>query len=245
MSLVCQGCTAAYAKGAPQCPQCGSTDAVEQGAEPMRLPYVELECDTDGCRWAGRRARVPVHYPAPGLVAVPPHVLCTGCGREPRVRRGWPIVSDMEREAEQMAKVTVHGGPSNDNPPDLGTPVDEEAKAAALAEQEEQGAGQESGAAAEPEPAAAPGPDPGPAGQSPELPARPRLSANRGEWEAYAVGLGLDAEKAAKMTKTDLQEWADRKVAEQDGDQDGGNSGTVATADVAEATVTRGDGSEG
>jgi RNA polymerase subunit RPABC4/transcription elongation factor Spt4 len=33
--LVCKGCTARYSVGAPKCPQCGSTEYVEEGAEDM------------------------------------------------------------------------------------------------------------------------------------------------------------------------------------------------------------------
>lgn len=33
MLLVCKGCTARYSVGAPRCPQCGSTEYVEEGAE--------------------------------------------------------------------------------------------------------------------------------------------------------------------------------------------------------------------
>lgn len=33
--LVCKGCTARYSVGAPKCPQCGSTECVEEGAEEM------------------------------------------------------------------------------------------------------------------------------------------------------------------------------------------------------------------
>jgi len=33
--LVCTGCTARYSVGAAQCPQCGSTEYVEEGAEDM------------------------------------------------------------------------------------------------------------------------------------------------------------------------------------------------------------------
>jgi len=33
--LVCTGCTSRYSVGAAQCPQCGSTEHVEEGQEPM------------------------------------------------------------------------------------------------------------------------------------------------------------------------------------------------------------------
>lgn len=32
MLLICCDCTTAYSVGAPACPQCGSTNAVEQGS---------------------------------------------------------------------------------------------------------------------------------------------------------------------------------------------------------------------
>jgi uncharacterized OB-fold protein len=32
MLLICVSCTAAYAPGQPCCPQCGGTEAVEQGS---------------------------------------------------------------------------------------------------------------------------------------------------------------------------------------------------------------------
>jgi len=33
MLWICQSCTTAYSVGAPACPQCGSTEYAEEGAE--------------------------------------------------------------------------------------------------------------------------------------------------------------------------------------------------------------------
>lgn len=54
-SWICTGCTAAYAVGAPCCPQCQSTDHIEEGAEMPKItvdngPSVadqEVVVDTD------------------------------------------------------------------------------------------------------------------------------------------------------------------------------------------------------
>lgn len=32
---ICTGCTARYSVGAPECPECGSTDHIEEGVEDM------------------------------------------------------------------------------------------------------------------------------------------------------------------------------------------------------------------
>ena len=40
MLWICQGCTAAYSVDAPRCPQCSSTEYLEEGAESGVTPEV-------------------------------------------------------------------------------------------------------------------------------------------------------------------------------------------------------------
>lgn len=196
----CLGCGAVHAIGAPACPQCGSTDAVEEGATAAaagsRFPIVEMKCGTPGCPAQGVLRRVPLAQPVPGLIAMPPDVVCAGCSYVPMLTRGWPIpAGPLGKVDEEMPKVTVHGGPSNENPPDLGTPA-------------EPSADDDAGSGAVPEPAPEPEPDTG-SESAPDSPARPRLSASRADWEAYAIGAGLPEGDAKGMTKGQLQGWVD------------------------------------
>lgn len=216
----CSGCGAVYAIGAPACPECGCMDAVEEGARPAGLPAVTYECRMLGCRYVDVPRRVPLTQVVPGLLAVP-MVVCAGCGAPPILTRGWPVTAG--EDDQDMPKITTHGGPSNDNPPDLGTPV----------------VADDAGAGAVPEPAPAPGPDPG-SGGSPDSPARPPLPsarAPRPDWEAWCIGAGLPEDDAKAMSKAKLQEWATARAS-----ADTGDGATVVAQDRAEAEVTPGGG---
>jgi hypothetical protein len=101
----CTACSTAYAVGAPACPHCGATTRTEQGGGSV-LPTITVTCATTGCLAEGVARRVMLRPAAVGLVEVP-RLLCVACGTEPKVLRPWP------QEGEDMAKITVHGGPSN------------------------------------------------------------------------------------------------------------------------------------
>jgi hypothetical protein len=47
MLWICQGCTSAYSVGAPACPQCGSAEYLEEGAEEGVTPEVVVESVPD------------------------------------------------------------------------------------------------------------------------------------------------------------------------------------------------------
>jgi hypothetical protein len=105
----CAGCTTTYTVGAAKCPQCGSTDRVD-GPGGSVLPTVTLACGNEVCRYAGRERRVYLRTAAPGVLELPPFV-CAGCGLIMPTVAPWPPVTELEEE--DMAKITVHGGPSN------------------------------------------------------------------------------------------------------------------------------------
>jgi hypothetical protein len=105
----CAECTTTYAVGAVRCPQCGSTDRTDKSGGSV-LPSVTVACGNDVCRYAGRERRVYLRAAAPGVLELP-RLVCAGCGYDMPTVAPWPPVTDSEDEA--MAKITVHGGPSN------------------------------------------------------------------------------------------------------------------------------------
>ncbi len=106
----CAGCTTTYAVGAAKCPQCGSTERTD-GPGGSVLPTVTLACGNDACRYAGKERRVYLRTAAPGVLEVPPFI-CAGCGLVMPTVAPWPPIN--EPEDDDMAKITVHGGPSNE-----------------------------------------------------------------------------------------------------------------------------------
>lgn len=104
----CAGCTTTYTVGAAKCPQCGSTERTDRAGGTV-LPSVTVVCGNTGCLYAGRERRVHLRTAAPGVVEVP-RLACTGCGWDMPTVTPWPSPTDPE---DDMAKITVHGGPSN------------------------------------------------------------------------------------------------------------------------------------
>jgi hypothetical protein len=74
------------------------------------LPSVTVACANDVCRYAGRQRRVHLRTAAPGVLEMPP-LVCAGCGLLVPTVAPWPPINEPEETG--MAKVTVHGGPSN------------------------------------------------------------------------------------------------------------------------------------
>lgn len=105
---VCGQCTTRMAVGLPACPNCGSNDL---RAEATTLPSIVVQCGNTGCAAFGRQARIVLRQAAPGFLEVPPTVLCRTCGYEAETVHGWPY--DPTPEGNDMAKITVHGGPTN------------------------------------------------------------------------------------------------------------------------------------
>lgn len=102
----CAECRAAYSVGATRCPQCGSTVRMEDTDTPEPQP-ITVACTGNGCAVAGVRVQVWPRLAAPGVVERPP-LHCAGCGAE--------MTEISESEETDMPKVTVHTGPSIDEP---------------------------------------------------------------------------------------------------------------------------------
>ncbi|MEU4804317.1 SAP domain-containing protein [Actinosynnema sp. NPDC023587] len=115
---VCGQCGTRYAIGVAVCPHCASTELADDTVG--RVPAaVTAGCTSDGCRMAGQKRRVLLRRAAVGVVELPTY-LCEVCGS--RLALWWP---GELREDPKMAKVTVHGGPSNaadPNGPDVAPP---------------------------------------------------------------------------------------------------------------------------
>lgn len=108
--VTCAGCTTTYAVGAAKCPQCGSTERTDRAGGTV-LPSVTVACSNEVCRFEGRERRVHLRTAAPGVVEVP-RLACAGCGFDMPTVTPWPPVA--ESEDEDMPKITVHGGASNE-----------------------------------------------------------------------------------------------------------------------------------
>lgn len=115
--LVCRDCTARYAPDLAACPQCSSTRARLEGAGGSVLPMVVVACRNEACPVVGVSHRVMLRAAAPGVLEQPGYV----CGRclHPMSQQ---VDTEQEQEAEDVAKVTVHGGPSNADDPDQAVP---------------------------------------------------------------------------------------------------------------------------
>jgi hypothetical protein len=75
------------------------------------LPSVTVACGNQVCRYAGKARRVHLRTAAPGVLEKS-LLICAGCGLEMPTVAPWPPIN--EPEDEDMAKITVHGGPSNE-----------------------------------------------------------------------------------------------------------------------------------
>lgn len=63
--MICQGCTTAYGPGAPCCPHCGGTDAVEEHARPdVVRPTNSAEVVHPTAKRARRARQTPAPAPA-------------------------------------------------------------------------------------------------------------------------------------------------------------------------------------
>lgn len=147
---MCAGCTTTYTVDAAKCPQCGSTERTDSPGGSV-LPTVTVACGNDVCRYEGIARRVYLRTAAPGVLEVPP-LICAGCGHAVPTVTPWPPLTDSEDDP--MAKITVHGGPSN-----------------AAADEPEEGEGVSAGTSSStssakepssPEPSETPGPSPAP-----------------------------------------------------------------------------------
>lgn len=106
----CARCTTTYTVGAAKCPQCGSTDRVDSPGGSV-LPTVTVACGNEACRYAGKERRVYLRTAAPGVLEMPPF-FCAGCGLAMPTVAPWPPIN--EPEDKDMAKITVHGGATNE-----------------------------------------------------------------------------------------------------------------------------------
>ena len=83
------------------------------------LLTVETACTTTGCRCEGVARRVMVRTVAVGVAEVPT-LVCLACGGLLPVVLGGVVDRDEESE---MAKITVHGGPTNRHDDDPAAPA--------------------------------------------------------------------------------------------------------------------------
>ncbi len=118
--LVCRNCTARYAPDLGACPQCSSTRARLEGAGGSVLPMVMVACRNGACPVVGVSHRVMLRAAAPGVLEQPGYV----CGRCLH-QMSQQVDTEQEQEAEDVAKVTVHGGPSNANEEPVEVPPDQ------------------------------------------------------------------------------------------------------------------------
>jgi hypothetical protein len=110
--VVCEDCSTRYAPDVERCPHCGSGTAVAEDVVEQRrplLPVRVVQCRNSACPAVGITRRVPLRHAGPGVFEQP-GLVCARC-RAP--------MADVETsEEESMAKITVHGGPSNADDPD-------------------------------------------------------------------------------------------------------------------------------
>ena len=205
---VCGQCTTRMAVGLPACPHCGSNDLKPEATS---LPSIVVECRTPACPAAGRQARIILRQLTPGFFEAHPALLCRTCGYAAAVVHGWPY--DPTPEEGDMAKITVHGGPSN----------------AAL--DAEQAAGVAENVTAPP-----PAPPPAPAAETAPTPQpeRPAQVDTKAAWLTYAQAVGVTG--ADGMSKAQLIVAVKAK-------ESGGNAQVAGLQITADAEVTHSDGS--
>lgn len=110
MSLLkCEKCGTRCSVDAPRCPHCASKNLTpDTGGGPVP-PSVTVKCSGNPeCPRSGQQRTVWLRQAAIGVVELPT-LLCQGCGGVLTFAGGWPLPI----EEEDMAKNTVHGGPSN------------------------------------------------------------------------------------------------------------------------------------
>lgn len=100
----CGECGAHYAVGAPRCPQCKATKPItEQPSSPLASLTVACLPADSGCRHGGVVRRVMLPQIVPGVIDMP-DLRCAGCGA---------AMTRIEEGAQDMPKITVHGGATN------------------------------------------------------------------------------------------------------------------------------------
>lgn len=140
MLQTCRDCSAASAVGLERCPECGSSNFASASA---RLPMIQVACRTDGCRAEGNVQAV--RLPPAGLNLVQfPALVCTLCGLYVETVTPWPGTTGEEGDTDDMAKISAHGGPTNDNPPDDGVHMEAGTGEPAAAEVDSEGGEQSS-----------------------------------------------------------------------------------------------------
>ncbi len=103
----CADCTADYSVGAPQCPQCGSSERA-QGVGTV-LPSLTVACMAEGCMHHGKPRRVHLRTAAPGVLEMP-NLVCAGCGAAtPQV----PARPDVNEPEDDMPKIHANREPTN------------------------------------------------------------------------------------------------------------------------------------
>lgn len=101
----CGVCGTRYAVGAPRCPQCSANQPVTAPpSSPLASLTVACLPGDSGCRYGGVTRRVMLPQIVPGVIDMP-DLRCAGCGRH--------MASTTTEGAEDMPKITVHGGASN------------------------------------------------------------------------------------------------------------------------------------
>lgn len=118
----CAECTARYAVGLPECPQCGSSIRVND-VTAQDGATVTVRCCGPECPAYGIPRTVPLRLAAPGVIERPP-LHCAECDLT------LETVTNESEEEQDMPKITRLGGPSIDGfdvNPDNGelTPADE------------------------------------------------------------------------------------------------------------------------
>jgi hypothetical protein len=100
----CGACGTRYAVGAPRCPQCSANQPVTaQPTSPLASLTVACLPADSGCRYGGVVRRVMLPQIVPGVIDMP-DLRCAGCGA---------AMATAEEGAQDMPKITVHGGPTN------------------------------------------------------------------------------------------------------------------------------------
>lgn len=112
---VCEECGTRCAVGAPRCPQCSSTRLVPEEALAGLMPSLTVACCNDACPANGVERRVGLVQVVPGVLVLP-RLVCARCGFEL-----------LQIREDIVAKITVHGGPSNENAEPDSVPVEETA----------------------------------------------------------------------------------------------------------------------
>lgn len=109
---VCEECGTRCAVGVPRCPQCSSTRLVAEDALSSLVPSLTVCCPNQACPAEGVQRRVGLSQVVPGVLLLP-RLVCARCGYE---------LLNLE---DIVAKITVHGGPTNEAAEPDSVPVEE------------------------------------------------------------------------------------------------------------------------